>query len=362
MTNGYVYFDNQVELPAKIGSSFESIEAAQNLIYSFFIEAVSQREPENVLIDFEELFFQLQSPDDEIQVDRALTYLLEQGNDAVFNATLKRVCYILINNWYINRKHQSIQHFVHRLNLEKEDDSVAVEPLLNLLRTRLLGFLDSPDYQEIQQCSVAPRTSWSSRYTSYLLVPQFNDPNVSDEQKEFARNLSKQLKDKYKFDLAMYIARSESAHSTTKKQTNPTELGDEVLNLIKRTISSQRLSNYKNQAKLFLKETQSLSYQEFKQSLPQYLMVHASNQPPIKTLREQVCKKLDSLYKIHDSQPITKGLTLRTCNRMIEVLTTEDRETPSPTFTAFMAYGSSLTLVILLLKVVLISNSTPGPS
>ncbi|MGL5082303.1 MAG: pentapeptide repeat-containing protein [Microcoleaceae cyanobacterium] len=338
--------------------SFESTEAAQNFIYDFFIKAVKHKLPQEVLIDFEELFLHLQSTDTNEEVYEALLYLLDKGNEAEFSTTLKRLCYVLINNWYINRQHPFIQHLVNRLNQEKEDDSIAVNPTLNLLRTRLLKFLDGPDYQEIQQCAIAPRTSWSSRYTSYLLVPQFNDPGVSDEQKEFARNLSKQLKDKYKFDLAMYIARSESSKSSIKKQSNPTQLGDDVLNLIKRTISSQRLSNYSDQAKIFLKETQSLSYQEFKQSLPQYLMVHVSNQNPIRTLREQVCQRLDSLYKSHDAQDVTKGLILRTCNRIIEVLTTEDRETPSPTFTAFMAAGNALTLVILLLKVVLISNST----
>ena len=52
-----------------------------------------------------------------------------------------------------------------------------------------------------------------------------------------ARALSQQLKDRFKFDLAMYVARSQSATSPEQLPKNPTALGDNVLMLIKAIVT-----------------------------------------------------------------------------------------------------------------------------
>jgi hypothetical protein len=49
---------------------------------------------------------------------------------------------------------------------------------------------------------------------------------------------------------------------------------------------------------------------------------------------------------------------LRTCNRVIEYLTTENHQEPSPLFGLLMSQGNPLTLVIVLLKVILISKNS----
>ncbi|NET09841.1 MAG: hypothetical protein F6K16_35100 [Symploca sp. SIO2B6] len=64
--------------------------------------------------------------------------------------------------------------------------------------------------------------------------------------------------------------------------------------------------------------------------------------------------KLKDLYKSYEEKPINDALLLRTSNRIIEHLTTEDHETPSTLFLHLMSQGNPLTLVILLLKLVLI--------
>lgn len=357
MTNGCSYNDYQTESYSDGYATIPDPELDQEVIYEFFIRRIRQWEPDKVLDEFENIFIHLCCPDSK-QVLRAITNIIESRQEQLFRNTLKRVCYILINNWYINRKHHFVQQLIELLEETKEDESISIDPNLNRLETWLRNFFKSPEYQAIENCALKSKTDWSYRYTSYLLVPEYiNNSENSKEQKEFARNLSKQLKERYKFDLAMYVARANSTSSFPDKRPNPTQLGDEVIQLIKRTVSTQRISNYSQQAKLFLRDTQNLNYADFKKTLPQYLMISESNQFPISRVREKLNKKLEFLYTHYEERIVNKGLIIRTCNRLIETLTTEDNKTPSAIFTLLNSQGSSLTLVIMLLKIVLICGS-----
>ncbi|WP_413162191.1 pentapeptide repeat-containing protein [Capilliphycus salinus ALCB114379] len=357
MTNGCKYNDYQAESYSGAYPTIPDPELDQEVIYQFFIQCIRQWEPQDVLDEFENIFIHLSCPDS-LRVVEAITNIIESKQEFIFINTLKRVCYILINNWYINRKHQYVQKLIDLLEETQEDESIAIDQNLNRLGNWLRNFFNSAEYQTIKNCALKSKKDWSHRYTSYLLVPEYidNDEN-SKEQKEFARNLSKQLKDKYKFDLAMYVARSNSTAILGERRTNPTQLGDEVIQLIKKTISTQRISSYTQQAKLFLRDTQDLNYAEFKKALPEYLMI-ANNAPfPINKVREKLIKKLDFIYTHYEERTINKGLIIRTCNRLIETLTTEDNKTPSPIFTLLTTHGNPLTLVIMLLKIVLICSA-----
>jgi hypothetical protein len=49
---------------------------------------------------------------------------------------------------------------------------------------------------------------------------------------------------------------------------------------------------------------------------------------------------------------------LRTSNRVVDYLMTEDQEQPSPLFSLVLSQGNALTLAIILLKLVLVSRHT----
>ncbi|MCB8765340.1 pentapeptide repeat-containing protein [Planktothrix agardhii 1029] len=339
------------------GHSFSvSLGMTAEVIYEFFLHGVQTSSPEVVLDGFEQLFFYLLCPR-QPEVQRALeTILSVETGESCFHSTIQRCCYILINNWLIKRQHKSVKNLIQRLSNPPDID----QTYLSIQESRLIllvnNFLNSEDYQNVLRCANFARSDWSSRYQSYLLVPQYLNPRNSREQKEVARNLSKQLKDQYKFDLAMYIARLESPTGRNRKLDNPTQLGDEVVSLIKQTISTQRVFNYGTQANLFLQNTQNFNYQELKQCLPQYLMFNLSQQYPANILREKIEEKLQSLYRLHDDKIINKALIIRTCNRLIEFLLIEQGKPPSFLFNLMIRQGSQLTLVILLLKLVLLGS------
>lgn len=337
---------------------YTRLKMSADLIYEFFLNRVQTDSPGAVLDSFEQLFFYLlcpQKPEIKVALEEILSY--EEG-EPHFQGIIKRCCYILINNWLLKRQHSFIRKLINKLSESPDCNQTCLSIQESRLLLWLKTFLASEDYQELLRCANLERSDWSSRYQSYLLVSQYLNPHNSREQKEVARTLIKQLKDQYKFDLAMYIARLESPTGRNRQPKNPTQLGDEVVSLIKQTISTQRVFNYGTQANLFLNNTQNFSYEKFKQCLPQYLMFHINQQYPANIIREKIEEKLESLYSIHDNTIVSKPLISRTCNRLIEYLLIEKGKPPSFLFNLMIRQGGQLTLVILLLKLVLIGNSS----
>ncbi|MGK7891990.1 MAG: hypothetical protein AB4042_21895 [Leptolyngbyaceae cyanobacterium] len=344
----------------KSGSRYQrDIPRAQKTVFDYLLEIVKNWPPENVLDEFKHLFIHHINTSSSVILP-ALYEIVFANQEADFRNTLKRSCYILINNWELARHH----HAIHQL-IELFEDSIihrpTQSPTLKRLRGWLRNFITSQDFEEIRlfatRHEVSVQEHWSRRYTSYLLVPQYANLENSVEQREAARTLSHQLKEKFKRDLAFYTVladRDSPEPSESKEVMNPTVLGDESLRLIKRLIARRGLFSYENLANIFRQQTQNVSYQDFKQALKEYLLYSLTDNEFAQGLEISISHKLNSLYKSYEERTVNDALLLRTCNRVIECLTTEDHKTPSALFSKLMSHGNPLTLVILLLKLVLI--------
>lgn len=340
-----------------------TLREAQDNIFSFLLSIVKQWEPEDVLAQFKHLFFEYGETASS-DVSSAIYVLLFTNDEEEFRNTLKRSCYILINNWEVSRRYNAIQDLVELF----EDSSLlrhTLSPTLKRLRNWMLDFIDSSDFEELKLFAAKftgelETSQWSSRYSSYLLVQQYVNTENPVEQREAARSLSRKLKDKYKMDLAMYTAHSQnfSSEPNQKQVKNPTMLGDGALRLIKAIVARKGQFGYKNLANLFLKQVTDLNYASFKKSLIEYLTYSVKKPEVVKTLKQNLGQKLKDLYVEHDADPVDYSLQLRTCNRIIDSLMTEDQQSPSPLFTLLLSQSSSILLAILLLKIVLISKGS----
>ncbi|MDJ0706648.1 MAG: hypothetical protein QNJ46_25540 [Leptolyngbyaceae cyanobacterium MO_188.B28] len=331
------------------------IQQAQETIYNYFLEIVRTWEASKVLTVFRQLFIHnLDSHDSNVLA--ALHIILLSHREDEFRNTLKRTCYVLINNWEIARNHHAIQQLVDIIS-DSTIHQAAISPILRCLRRWLVNFTRSKDYQDLRFLSSRHTKTkhWTHRYTSYLLVSQYMDSSNPIEQREIAYALSKKLKDEFKFQLAMYTAYSQT-DSLFKKTTveNPTGLGDNLLLWIKKILVRRGIFDYKNLANIFLKQSQTLRYQSFKQSLKKYLMFLMPDDVDNQIFERELLNKLEHLYPHLDNEEVNDALLLRTCNRLIEYLITEDRIQPSPLFNFFRAQNNSMTLAILLLKIALI--------
>jgi hypothetical protein len=339
-----------------------NIPRAQETIFNYLLEIVKEWSPEEVLAEFKHLFVHHTETVSSSTLP-ALYEIVFSNQEAEFRNTLKRSCYILINNWDLTRNHKSIQALIQVFS----DPAIAkptMSPTLKRLRIWLKNFLGSQDFQELKLFAAKYEEQdqhWSQRYVSYLLVPQYIDLNNPIEQREAAKALSRKLKEKFKFELAVYTAHSQpsSTQNTNsiaadKLPRNPTLLGDDGLRLIKKIVAKRGVFSHASLANIFVQQTQNLTYEKFKKSLQKYLIFSVENTEFIETLKTQLAEKLDVLYTTHHDRPIDDALLLRTSNRVIEYLTTEDHREPSSLFILLLSQGSPLTLVVVLLKIILI--------
>jgi hypothetical protein len=334
------------------------IRQAQECIYTFLLEIVRKWPPEEVLLEFKRLF--IYHVDSVSSASMHAVYdIVFSNNQEEFRNTLKRCCYILVNNWDATRHYKPIGELV-QVFLDPSFNRYTASPTLKRLRQWINDFVESKDFEELKlftsRYEDQARGPWSNRYTSYLLVPQYINLKNPIEQREAAKALSKQLKDRFKFDLAMYIAKSQTSLEDPRPPKNPTALGDEALRLIKMIVAKRGKFSYVNLANIFLHQVEQLTYLEFKQSILKFLVFSVDNKSYAEVLKNRLAEKLDQLYVEHDEEVITNALILRTCNRIIDALTTENQTDPSPLFIQLLTQGNPITLVIVLLKIILISK------
>ncbi|MEO0867125.1 MAG: hypothetical protein AAFY17_01520 [Cyanobacteria bacterium J06642_11] len=340
----------------------QDVQQAQQTIYDFLLDIVKSWHAEDVLEEFKGLFLQHQETVS-TNTAPAVYALLFANNSQEFHNTLKRSCYILINNWEVAREYGAIRELI-QLFSDPAIYKVSVSPTIKRLRQWLQEFVQSDDFQDLK-LFVRNRFQnqdrhWSERYTAYLLAPQYVDTNNPLEQREAARALSQRLRDKFKFDLAMYTAHFQKAPVPGNRRVNPTMLGDSALRVIQALVAKRGMFSHRNLARIFHEQTQGLSYGSYKHSLVEYLLFSAVRSDFVVTLENQLTSKLNSLYTKFNHKRLDASMTLLTSNRVIDYLMTEDAQTPSPLFSLLLTNGRPLTLAIVLLKLILISpNSHP---
>ncbi len=337
-----------------------SFSQAQELICQFFMEELRKSSPESVLEKFNHLFIE---PAEAINSTpcQALKIIIRSGSEETFSYTLKRSIYILVNNWSSARQQKYVQQLVQLLST-----SLNIQTLYSFTLKRLTlwrrNFVNSPDYQELKLFAAKYENRnqghWSHRYSSYLLVSQTADVSKPLEQQEAARTYSKQLKARFKYELAMYTARSSSTTCQPNPSPNPTSLGDEVVRLIQKILKKRSRFSYSSLARIFLKQNQDICYKNFKQNILNYLFFSTDNPGLAETLKTHLASQLNMLYQGYEHQHWDNRLLLRTCKRLIEYLTTMNQRNPSLLFVTLITQGKSLTLAILLLKIVLLCPQT----
>ncbi|NES83043.1 MAG: hypothetical protein F6K10_17455 [Moorea sp. SIO2B7] len=332
-----------------------NLQEAQAVIDEYFLTIVKKYPPKQVLIEFKSLFFDYTGTEKNFSATKALSKIIFANNERYFSNTLKRSCYILINNWEIDRHHsytiKLIQSF-SELKLEKISLSFRQKRLIFWLKK----FINSDHYKNLKlfltKLESSENNHWSERYTSYLLVPQYLNKNNPKEQRKAARLLSEKLKKKFKLDLEIYTDNSSSVLSINRK--NPTVLRKETLQAIKSILLIRGNFSYSNLAKIFNQKTDSISYLDFKLALQRYLTLGIFEQNMANYFSTQIAQKMKGLDQDYDEYTLDKHLLLRTCNKVFDYLTTENKEEPSELFILFISQYNPLKLVIVLLKLILI--------
>ncbi|MBD2102348.1 hypothetical protein [Leptolyngbya sp. FACHB-261] len=331
------------------------LAGAQQALYSYFLTIVKQLPPEDALDQFRKVFVQIRPGSVPQSVLGCLKQILSANDEQEFRYTLRRCCYILVNNWRLTTQHEPIGKLV-RIFDDPSVEQPAISGSLRRLREWLRNFTVSPDYDQLKLSAQRyddARVHWTYRYTPYLLMLQEVDQKTPIEQRQAARGLARRWKEHFRRDLALFSVRAEANGVPVDELKNPTALGSDAVRLIKGILARHYSCDYQNLAHSFLQQTQHLSFAAFKQSLCEYLIFAVRDGLVVQMLRNQLQARLDSLYPEYDNKPMTRALLIRVCNQLVDCLTLERNGRASCLFNSLVS-SYPLTLVILLVKLILI--------
>ena len=358
LTNNTLPEQKAPQATAQLKNSELTVSAAQEIIYKFFIYHIKNSASEVVLQQFKKIFIELITPVNP-KLIQALYTIVEFDSQLEFNNLFIRCCYILLNNWITHRKYELARDLIKIIS-QRFISEPNPNNCLKILRVWLTNFVRSKDYENLKLSVfkyneyLPAEVHWTSYYQPYLLATQYLNTKNTPEERQTARLLSQELKNKYKFDLAMYTSRSHSATSKYEQHHNPTLLGDEALHLIKIILVDRGSLNYRSLANIFIEQSQNITYKQFKDYLIKYLFYYDTK------FHNDVCQEiinntLDYFHPENDGETLTSSLYLRTCNYLIKCLTVENSGKPTPLFTMCITKLNPLTLAILILKIILIS-------
>lgn len=346
--------------PLRATPSQAAICHSQETIYQYFLTDLATQTATEALEAFTKLFIEYTPQPSSQKAYQALSQILGANQESQFRQMLKRVFFILINQWETSREAKLTDEFI-KLFKKTPSQCTLTHPQCTRLALWLKNFSASQDYQEIQlhvsEFEETDQPSWVQRYRTYFLVRQALDLNNSVEQRHAARVRAKALKDQFKFTLALYTARTQSSPLHAEKARNPTRLSDNLLELTRKSLVRRGQFSYANLAHIFLEETQNQTYQEFKQSLKKYLTFGMDSPEVTHLIHSRLFSKIDALYRIQNSQPLKENLRLLTCNRLIDCLIMEDKHQPSDLFVQFISRGNPFQFVLIFVKIILICPS-----
>ncbi len=125
------------------------IAESQEIIYGFFIEIVKKQPPEKVLAEFKQLFIHEGAISKQTEAQQALYNIILVNLESEFINTIKRCCYILVNNWEESRQHEAIQGLVKSFT-DPIISKYSISPTLKRLRSWLKTFINGKEYQELK--------------------------------------------------------------------------------------------------------------------------------------------------------------------------------------------------------------------
>ena len=339
----------------------QGIEQAQQRIYEFFLDIVRRKFPDEVLEDFKNLFINF-SDTHNSEITQALDQIVTAYNEKEFFYTLKRCCYILINNWTVNNNGASIQSLIDVFS----HPSIHKKPIslkLKTLRIWLQLFVKSEDFQALKLFTLhledhgRQEQNWGNRFASYLLAYQYTNPVGSREQRQAANLLAQKMKDKFKFDLAMYTARSGSQLFAKTPNTNPTSLSNNVINIVTLMLTKNSVLNCEGLAINLLDNIKNLSYKDFKVSLLKYLDFSATDGEISEILQDKLHDGLLDFKSHSHDHPICSSLILKTSKYLIGEITINDHQQPTELFNILLHHTNPINLVVLLLKLLLLNEA-----
>lgn len=111
-----------------------------------------------------------------------------------------------------------------------------------------------------------------------------------------------------------------------------------------------------NLANIFIQQTEDLNYADYKSALVRYLWTAIADIKGLDPLKQKIQETLDQLWVDQNKKTVDSSLRLRTCNRLISLVTTQGYPFPSPMFTLLAVQEQYDVFGVILLRLMLLSR------
>lgn len=157
---------------------------------------------------------------------------------------------------------------------------------------------------------------------------------------------------------ATQMGLTEAHRRLSSPQEAATELDDRILNVMEKIWSRRGTFAPANLANIFIQQTERVTYADYKQALMQYLWtaIAEAEDDRLLPLRKKMQETLNQLWTKENSKRVDIRLRLRTCNRLISLITTQGYPHPSPMFTLLAMQEQYDVFGLMLLRLMLISR------
>lgn len=327
-----------------------NLEQEKENLINYFLKLAEQASLETLLDHINFLFIHYDPAQLDLNLQQSICCVVISPEQ--FTDLLTDYCYIFINTCFKRKKLNYLQNLADLLQFDLELSSGSL-PLIRRFHHGMSHFKSSVQFSILQLFFTHHSPSshhWSERYKSLKLLAIAHDPTVSEHQRHASEKMYQALKNRYKFQLAMYLTKREKIESDNPSLIHPTTL--QILN----KLIHKREHTYTQAAAQFLAKIDQFDFASFKEELSIYLLSSISGDRRLKWLPEKINQHLFNLYPQKNHLPIDEHLKTKTVDALVRhLIHPKNLQDPNHPFTLLMIQQDCISLSILLLKLILIA-------
>lgn len=344
----------------------------EQVIYAHLQSCVETEQPQHLIQRFFNLFIQGgEYPD--LAVNLALGRIVDSDLANIeFQYVLNRSCYILINRWRKQPRHQwAIPELIN--SFEQTPSGLPSCWTAKRLRSLVKRFIETEQYQALRRLSKVFEEKIEanqkekndnvegliSRYP-YLYDHCFLTDDSPDEQRQEIREMRMQAQETWEHDLSQYL----TFKRTPREQRlilpgveNPTLLTDKKLNFAVKHFTGKvdGYHTYNDLAYIFANQSQQArTYRTFKEEFYEYLSSTVDTKYGKNHFNNRLYRELQATLSHNDSQKVNATLIAGTCRKLLNFLVVESPQQPHHFVFLDLSSNIGVTRSIgLLLKIVL---------
>ncbi|HAN76097.1 MAG TPA: hypothetical protein DCQ51_04090 [Planktothrix sp. UBA8407] len=345
----------------------------EQVVYAHLQWCVDNEQPQKLIQRFFNLFVQGgEYPD--LAVNLALGRIVDSDLANIeFQYVLNRSCYILINRWRKQVRHQwAIPELINIF--DQTPSGLPSCWTAKRLRSLVKRFTQTEQYQALRRLSKVFEEKIRaeadkkndhvegliSRYP-YLYDHCFLTDDSPDEQRQEIRDMRMQAQETFEDDLSKYLT---FKHIPLEQRLilptveNPTLLTDKKLNFALKHFTGKvdGYHTYDDLAKIFVNQShKARTYRTFKEEFYEYLTDTVDTKYAKKHFNNRLYRELQGTLSHNDSQKVNDTLMAGTCRKLLNFLVVESPQQPH--HFVFLDLSSNLGVthsIGLLLKIVLI--------